>query len=80
MTAEIIVANKWGIAIAADSAVTSTQLHKGQLREKVLQAANKVFALSKWDPVSAMIYNSVTLGGTPWETIIKLARTELGKT
>lgn len=79
MTAEIVVANKWGIAIAADSAVTSTQWHKGQLREKVLQAANKVFALSKWEPVSAMIYNSVTLGGTPWETLIKLARAKLGR-
>lgn len=80
MTAEIAVANKWGIAIAADSAVTIEQMYKGKLTEKVYNSANKVFTLSKYRPVGAMVYNTMTLGGTPWETIIKMARSELKKT
>jgi hypothetical protein len=79
MTTEIAVANKWGIAIAADSAVTVEQLHKGELKEKVYNSANKLFTLSKWHPVGAMIYNTMTLGGTPWETLIKSIRRDLGR-
>lgn len=80
MTAEIVVANKWGIAIAADSAVTASQLHKGRLRDKVVHGASKLFSLSKWHPVCVMFFNSVSLGGTPWEVLFKSARAELGKT
>jgi hypothetical protein len=80
LTAEIVVANKWGIAIAADSAVTAERMYKGQRREKIYHSANKLFTLSKWAPVGVMFYNTVTLGGTPWETIVKMARTALGKT
>ena len=79
MTTEIAVANKWGIAIAADSAVTISQMHKGKITEKVYNSANKVFTLSKYRPVGVMVYNAMTLGGTPWETIIKLTRSELKK-
>ena len=79
MTTEIAVANRWGIAIAADSAVTITQMHKGKMTEKVYNSANKVFTLSKYRPVGVMVYNAMTLGGTPWETIIKLTRSELKK-
>ena len=79
MTAEIAVANKWGVALAADSAVTVEQFHKGRLREKVYNSANKLFSLSKFRPVGAMIYNTVSLAGTPWETVIKSARFELAR-
>ena len=79
MTAEIAVANKLGVAIAADSAVTVEQLHKGKLVSKVYNSANKIFTLSKWHPVGAMIYNAATLGGTPWEIIIKEYRHQLGR-
>ncbi|MFF8800792.1 MULTISPECIES: hypothetical protein [unclassified Methylobacterium] len=79
MTAEIAVANKLGIAIAADSAVTVEQLHKDQIVTKVYNSANKIFTLSKWRPVGAMIYNTTTLGGTPWEIIIKDYRKGLGQ-
>ena len=80
MTAEIAVGNKWGLAIAADSAVTIEQLHQGKLKEKVYNSANKLFTMSKWHPVGVMIYNTMTLGGTPWETLIKSIRRDLGKT
>lgn len=79
MTAEIVVANRWGVAIAADSAVTIEQLYKGEIKEKVYNSANKLFTLSKWHPVGIMIYNTMTLGGTPWETIIKIIRGRLGR-
>jgi hypothetical protein len=79
MTAEIAVANKWGVALAADSAVTVEQFHKGRLREKVYNSANKLFSLSKFRPVGAMIYNTVSLAGTPWETVIKSARLKLAR-
>ncbi len=77
MTTEIAVANRWGIALAADSAVTIEQYHKRKLTEKVYNSANKLFTLSKFHPVGLMIYNGMTLGGTPWETIVKVIRSEL---
>ena len=79
MTAEIAVANKWGVALAADSAVTTEQFHKNRIVEKVYNSANKLFTVSKFWPVGAMIYNGVSIGGTPWETIIKCARSHLGR-
>jgi hypothetical protein len=80
VTTEIAVANRWGIAIAADSAVTVEQMHKERPTEKVYNSGNKLFTLSKWHPVGVMIYNGMTLGGTPWETIVKTLRRELKDT
>lgn len=65
MTAIVGVLNKHAVAIAADSAVT---LGGGR---KVLNSANKLFALSKRHPVAIAIYGSADLVGTPWEVIIK---------
>ena len=74
MTAEIAVLNKEAIAIAADSAVTIYQ-EKGQ---KIFQSADKIFSLSKYQPVGIMIYGSAKFLGVPWETIIKVYRKKLG--
>ena len=78
MTTEIAVANISGMALAADSAVTVEQFNRNRIVTKVYNSANKLFTLSKWHPVGVMIYNATTLGGTPWETIIKKVRSELG--
>lgn len=67
MTAEIAILNKHGVALAADSAVSIGQ-------QKVYNSANKLFALSKTQPVGVMIYGSAEFMGTPWETIIKYYR------
>lgn len=72
MTAEIAIMNKEAVALAADSAVTLT----GQ---KIFTSANKIFALSKYQPVGVMIYGNASFMGTPWETIIKIYRNNLGK-
>jgi hypothetical protein len=74
MTAVVGILNKSAIALAADSAVTVTF---GNDR-KILNRANKIFTLSKYEPVGVMIYNSASLMATPWEIILKVFRDELG--
>ncbi|HHT48082.1 MAG TPA: hypothetical protein GXZ98_02145 [Firmicutes bacterium] len=73
MTAEIAVMNKRAIALAADSTVTVGE------RAKFYNSANKLFMLSKYEPVGIMIYNNAEFMGVPWETLIKEYREYLGK-
>ncbi len=75
MTAVVGILNKQAIALAADSAVTIS----GTNGRKILNKANKVFTLSKRHPVGVMIYNSASFMATPWETIIKVYRKQLGE-
>ena len=70
MTSEVVVMNRAGVALAADSAVT---LEMGD-STKVRDSALKLFTLSKYRPVGVMIYNNASLLGVPTETIIKLFR------
>ena len=74
MTAEIVIMNTQGIALAADSAVT-VQNHR---RQKIFSSANKIFSLSKYHPVGIMVYGNASFMGVPWETVIKLFRSTLG--
>ena len=74
MTAVVGILNKHAVAIAADSAVTIG----GNGGRKIFNKANKVFTLSKQHPVGIMIYNSASFMTTPWETIIKVYRKQLG--
>jgi hypothetical protein len=74
MTAEVAVMNKLGVALAADSAVTFA----GPSHKKIYNAANKLFSLSKHEPVGIMIYGNAELMGVPWEPIIKIYRDQLG--
>ncbi|MFM0317113.1 hypothetical protein PQR36_19695, partial [Paraburkholderia nemoris] len=67
MTAEIAVLNKYGIALAADSAVSIGA-------SKIYNSANKLFALTKHHPVGVMVYGNAHFMGIPWETIIKYYR------
>ena len=74
MTAIVGILNKHGIAVAADSAET---IGNGV---KIYNKANKIFTLSKYEPVGAAVYGNATLGGlTPWDIIFKMYRRELGK-
>lgn len=75
MTAVVGILNKQAVALAADSAVTIS----GSNGRKIFNGANKVFTLSKYHPVGIMIYNSASFMSTPWETIIKIYRKQLGK-
>lgn len=70
MTAEIAIMNAQAVALAADSAVT--------FGSKVKNTANKIFAMSKFQPIAAMVYNNSDFAGLPWETVIKSYRNNLG--
>jgi len=72
--------NKHGIALAADSAVTVSS--RGPLSQgpKIRVSANKIFTLSKYEPVAIMIYDSAEIMGVPWESVIKTYRQQLGRT
>jgi hypothetical protein len=73
MTAEIAIMNKLGVALAADSAVT-VETEAGQ---KVYNTVNKLFTLSKYQPVGIMIFGSAEIMRVPWEALIKLYRANL---
>ena len=75
MTAEVAVMNKQAIALAADSAVTFGR----ETEQKIFTSASKIFTLSKYQPVGVMIYGNASLMDVPWETIIKVYRSHLGK-
>ncbi|HPS31330.1 MAG TPA: hypothetical protein PLZ43_13810 [bacterium] len=76
MTAEIAILNSFGVALAADSAVT---INTGNGERKIYNTANKVFMLSKFHPVGIMIYSNAKIMGIDWELVIKLYREQLGK-
>lgn len=75
MTAEIAIMNKEAIALASDSAITMTR----ESGKKIFTSANKLFTLSKYQPVGIMVYGNAIFMGVPWETIIKIYRNSLGK-
>lgn len=73
MTAIVGVMNKHAVALAADSAVTISS-YNGR---KVLNTANKIFNISKYEPVGVMVYSNASFMGTPWDLIVKLYRKRL---
>ena len=75
MTSEVVVMNRLGVALAADSAVTVDMGKSSKVRDSAL----KVFMLSKYRPVGVMVYHNSSLLGVPLETIIKLFRRDLGR-
>lgn len=70
MTAIVGIINRQGIALAADSAATLTISDK----RKITNHTNKIFALSKKQPVGIAVYNNLAFHGVPWEVIIKTYR------
>lgn len=70
MTSEVAVLTKQCVVLAADSAVT--------VGDKIFNTVNKVFALSKYQPVGIMAYSSADVMGVPVETAIKEFRRRLG--
>jgi len=71
MTAIVAIMNKHAVAVAADSAVTFGNTHK------VVNTGNKIFTLSKYEPVAIMTYNNASFMGIPWDIIIKSYRAKL---
>ena len=73
MTALVSVMNKHAVVIAADSAITVTTPYG----HKVINSANKVFALSKYHPVGIMFCGNANFMSTPIEVVVKLYRKQL---
>ena len=74
MTTEVAVMNQTGVALAADSAVTL----RSDRGPKIFSSADKIFALSLYEPIGIMVYGAATIMQVPWETIIKVYRKQLG--
>ncbi len=75
VTSEIAIINRSAIALATDSAVTL----ESNGESKVYNSVNKLFTLSKYDPIGVMIYGGASHMGFPWEVLIKQFREDLGR-
>lgn len=75
MTAEIVIMNRGGVSLAADSAVTAGVLSV----KKIFTTANKIFTMSKYNPIGIMFYNLASFMGIPWEVLIKEYRRNIGE-
>ncbi|WP_135058802.1 hypothetical protein [Paracoccus salipaludis] len=64
MTAEIVILNRSGVALAADSAITIG-------KERVWKSTNKLFHVSSGCDIAVMIYGNGDFGGIPVEVLIK---------
>ncbi|MCL2549745.1 MAG: hypothetical protein FWE78_02235 [Methanimicrococcus sp.] len=74
MTVGIVITNKEGIAMAADSVQTITTENG---HEKTYPYANKLFAVSYGHSIGIMVYGNANYYGIPWETLIKLHRKKI---
>lgn len=73
MTAEVVIMNRLGVALAADSAVTIG----GQ---KILNSANKLYMLAPNHSVGVLVFNNSDFMGVPWEILIQQFRNHLTET
>lgn len=77
MTCEVLVMNRLGLVLAADSAITFTSKDDAGVKTSFSAGANKIFQLSNHEPVGIMIFNNAGLQNIPWEIVIKNFRTHL---
>ena len=72
MSAGICILNKNAIAMAADSAVTIGH------HAAIHNSANKLFSLSRYEPIGVIIYANASFMEIPMEIIIKQYKATLG--
>lgn len=75
MTSEVVILNRKGIVLAADSAVTTGVTNAKHPRYS--KAANKIFDITPHGTVAATIFGSAHIDGVPWELALKLYRGSL---
>ena len=75
MTAEVALLNKLGIALAADSAVT---ISEGSDSRKVFNTADKLFELSRNQPIACMVFSNLQFVQAPLQVLIKEFRAQCG--
>ncbi|MDX2143907.1 MAG: hypothetical protein SFV19_11175 [Rhodospirillaceae bacterium] len=79
MTSEVAIMNRRCVVLAADSAQTVTYTINGKEEKRYFKGENKIIQLSEHRPVGLMTFGNANLERVPWELLIKLFRTELGK-
>jgi hypothetical protein len=77
MTSEVLILNKHAVALAADSAVTTSPAIDGE-HPRYSKTASKLFELSKHGNVAVTIYGGAQIDLVPWELVIKIFRSHLG--
>ena len=75
VTSLVAILNDQAVALAADSAVTTS----GPYGQKIYNTVNKLFTLSKYHPVGIMVYSSAEVMTIPIETVIKTYRQRRGE-
>lgn len=70
MTAEIAILNRTAVALAADSIVTLA----GPKSSKTYDSAEKIFQLSRFQPIGLMIYNNALFMNAPLEVLVRRYR------
>jgi hypothetical protein len=75
MTSEVVILNRKGIVLAADSAVTTGVTNAKHPRYS--KAANKIFDITPHGTVAATIFGNAHLDNVPWELALKLFRATL---
>jgi hypothetical protein len=73
VTAEVALLNKLGIALAADSAVT---ISEGSDSRKVFNTADKLFELSRSQPIACMVFSNLQFVQGPLQVLIKEFRAQ----
>ena len=73
MTAEIAILNRTAVALAADSVVTLS----GPRGRKTYDSAEKIFELSRQQPIGLMIYNNAQHYNAPLEVVVRAYRSSL---
>ena len=74
MTSEVLILNKLGVVLGADSAVTTS----GGSHPRYSKSATKIFELASNGAVAATIFGGALVDLVPWELAIKLFRAHLG--
>lgn len=72
MTAEVAILNKAVAVLAADSAMTLGGIEK-------VYPCDKLFPLTRSEPIGVMIYGDAEFMGVPWETLVKMYRRKRGE-
>lgn len=81
MTCEVVVANRMGVALAADSAATFSGRDKdGTRKETYSSGACKIHQLSSVAHVGVMFFGASELSGLSWEVLVKAFSAFLGRT
>ncbi len=73
MTAEIAILNRTAVALAADSIATLA----GPSERKTYDSAEKIFELSRNQPIGLMVYNNTELYGIPLEILARDFREQI---